>query len=253
MSLTPEKMMDMLEEIGGYEVALEADPTQPHLGTKYLQKVLSECRNYMNRVQYYLSQVKMHERQLRTQLKIAESDFDLKIAEKLADDVLVRKQPSIEDRKALAMTMLRDEHTLIANLRMQLTDSEETGKLIKAKYDHLKGTVSDIKMQRSLVRDDAMIRMEGGSGFDRPVINQDRSVPNGMRAPVTRDDLNPTDLLDGAKRPDYMPEPVDAAHAQMIADFFSTRNPVSHISAFEQESASPDLSKTDAYGDLFKI
>jgi len=249
MELTQEKLGDMLEEIGSYEVVLEPDPTQPHLGTKYLQKALSDCRNYMNRVQYYLSQVKMHERLLRTKLKLAESDFELKIAEKLADDVLVRKQSSIEDRKALAMTMLRDEHTYIATLRSELIDTEDTAKLIKAKYDHLKGTVADIKMQRSLVRDDAMIRMEGAGGFDKPVVNQDRSIPSGMRAPVNKDDLNPTDLLSGAKRPDYIPEPVDTQHAQMIADFFNSKITIDDVAPVA--SAKPDLSKMSSYDDLF--
>jgi len=251
MDLTPEKMGEMLEEIGSYEVELEPDPTQPHLGTRYLQKALSDCRNYMNRVQYYLSQVKMHERSIRTRLKLAESDFELKIAEKLADDVLVRKQSSIEDRKALAMTMLRDEHTYMATLRGELADTEDTAKLIKAKYDHLKGTVADIKMQRSLVRDDAMIRMEGAGGFDKPVINQDRSVPAGMRAPVMKDDLNPTDLLSGAKRPDYVPEPVDTQHAQMIADFFNSK--ISTDEPVVVANAKPDLSKMSSYDDLFSV
>jgi hypothetical protein len=220
--LTPEKLSQILDEVGSYEINLEVDPTLPHLGNAYLQKAISTCRNYMNRVNYYMQMVKMQERTLRTALKTAELDFDMKISEKLADDALVRKQPSIEDRKALAMTMLRTEHELVATIKSDLQDIEETGKLLKMKYDHLKGTVADIKMQRSLVKDDAIIRMGGEDGYSRPVINQNGTVPNGMRAPVTADPIDPKDLLDPNKRPEHMPEPLDNAHAQMIANFFKS-------------------------------
>ncbi len=221
-NLDSTRILQMLEEVGGYEIELEADPTQPHLGNTYLQKMVSQCRNYMNRVMFYTQQVKIYERNLRIALKTAELDLEMKISEKLADDSLVRKQPSIEDRKALAMTMLREEHETCAKLKAELVDVEESAKLLKSKYDHLKGTAADIKMQRSLVKDDAIIRMGGEDGYSKPTINQDGSVPNGMRAPVTYDKLDPKDILDPNRRPDHIPEPVDSVHAQMIADFFKT-------------------------------
>lgn len=224
--LSSAKLAEILDEISSYNVDLEVDPTLPHLGTNYLQRTLSQCRNYMNRVMHYMQIVKMHERNLRISLKTAEMDFDLKISEKLADDPIVRKQPSIDDRKALAMTMLRDEHQAVGGIRAELLDTEETSKLLKSKYDHLKGTAADIKMQRNLVKDDMMLRMGGDDGFNKPVVNQDRTIPNGMRAPVTPNVIDPKDLLDPDKRPEELPEPVDAVHAKLIAQFFgnSTRD-----------------------------
>lgn len=223
-ALDHQKIAEILEEVGSFEITLEEDPTQPHLGNAYLQKMVSQCRNMMNRTMHYIQQLKIHERSLRIQLNTAELDFNMKVSEKLADDVLVRKQPSIEDRKALAMTMLREEHETLARIKSELTDIEETTKLLKSKYDHLKGTAADIKMQRSIVKDDAMLRMNGEDGFDKPSINPDRSIPDGMRAPVTFDRLDPKDLLDPNKRPEHIPEPVDSVHAQMIADFFKSSN-----------------------------
>lgn len=246
--LNTEKLAEILDEVSQYNVDLEVDPTLPHLGTNYLQKTLSQCRNYMNRVMHYMQLVKMHERQLRISLKTAETDFEFKISEKLADDPIVRKQPSIDDRKALAMTMLKDEHQIIGAVKAELLDVEETSKLLKSKYDHLRGTASDIKMQRNLVKDDMMLRMGGEEGFNKPVINQDRTVPNGLRAPVTTNVIDPKDLLDPSKRPENLPEPVDAVHAKLIADFFGNKGSESKLQNTNEEQADPI--KSISYDDL---
>jgi hypothetical protein len=216
------KLQQILDEVSSYSVELENDPTLPHLGTLYLQRVISECRNYMNRVMHYMQLIKIQEKNTKIRLKAVELDIERKMAEKLSDDALVRKQPSIEDRKALATTMLSEEYENMAVLRSQLLDIEETSKLLKFKYDHLRGTSQDIKIQRSLVKDDAMIRLGGGDGYSKPQVNQDRSVPNGMRSPVSPDNINPEDILDPNRRPDDLPVPKDAVHAQMIADFLSS-------------------------------
>jgi hypothetical protein len=223
-----QKLQSILDEVSQYSVELEPDPTLPNLGNLYLQRVISECRNYMNRVMHYMQMIKIQEKNTKIRLKAFELDLERKIAEKLSDDALVRKQPSIEDRKALAMTMLSEEYESIAILRSNLLDVEETWKLLKVKYDHLRGTSQDIKMQRSLVKDDAMLRLGGQDGYSAPQINQDKSVPNGMRAPVTTDDLNPEDILDPNKRPEELPIPKDAVHARMISDFLTSQSPKVH-------------------------
>lgn len=216
-----ERLDTILEEISAYQVTLEDDPTLPHLGNKYLQKIVSQCRGYLNRVTYYYQETAREERKLKTELKAAELDLEFKTREKLADDPIVRKQPSISDREALAATMLKDEHDNVAALRVSLMDVQESLKLIKFKHQELNRTSQDIKLQRMIVRDDAVLRMNGQDGYDRPQVNQDRSVPGGLQAPVVNDDLNPTDLLDPNKRPEFIPVPVDNTHAQMLADFYA--------------------------------
>lgn len=246
MEFDKNKLQLILDEVSQYSVELETDPTLPNLGTSYLQRVISECRNYMNRVMNYMQFIKIQEKNMKIRLKACELDLDRKMAEKLADDVLVRKQPSIEDRKALASTMLADEYSTIAGLRSDLLDVEETFKLLKIKYDHLRGTSQDIKMQRSLVKDDAMLRMAGNEGYSKPQINQDRSVPNGMLAPVIHDNLNPEDILDPAKRPEELPIPKDAVHAQMISDFLNSQ---SSSAAAKSRDYSDDI-KSINYDDI---
>lgn len=219
--LTQEQLNQIIEEIARYEVELESDPTQPHLGTTYLQKVIAKCRAYQNRAQYYIQIVKLYEKQVKLDLRTRELDLEFKMREKLADDPVVRKQASVRDREAVAATLLREEFDAVAGLKVILIDIEETVKLIKSKYDQLRQTSQDIRMQRTLIKDDKEAQMIGGDGYVRPTSRQDRSVPNGMPAPI-RPRVEPKDMLDPAKRPDDFPEPIDESHAEMMAGFLNS-------------------------------
>jgi hypothetical protein len=224
LGLAKEQMDQMLEEVAGYTVHLEEDPTLPELGTRYLQRVLAQCRNYTNRVQHYLQLCMRAERALLTEIKQAELDFEFKVKEKLADDAIVRQQRALDDRKALAESLLKVEAENLMLLRVQLIDVQETVKLLKFKYSDLARTSQDIKMQRALVKDDKMAQLAGEEGYNKPQTNPDRSVPNGMPAPVAPESLGPKELLDPNKRPEELPEPIDEAHAQQMAEFLR-RNP----------------------------
>jgi hypothetical protein len=224
MELSKEQLDQMLEEVAGYTVKLEEDPTLPELGTKYLQRILAQCRNYMNRVQHYLQLAMRAERTLLTEIKQAELDFEFKIKDKLADDPLVRQQRALDDRKALAESLLKPEQENLRGLKIKLIDIQETVKLLKFKYGDLQRTNGDIKMQRTLVKDDKMAQLAGEEGYNKPQVGQDRSVPGGMPAPVTAEPLGPKDILDPTKRPEELPEPIDEAHAQQISEFLR-RNP----------------------------
>jgi len=215
------KLDQILEEVSTYSVDIAEDPTLPELGTRYLQRVLSTCRNYTNRVTFYLQAVMRLDKGLKSDIRSRELDLDFKIRGLLADDQQVRQQSSIEDRKALAGTMLKVEQTGLDALRVRLVDVEETVKILKLKHGELLRTSSDIKLQRSIVRDDKETQLGGDEGYSKPQANQDRSVPAGMPPVVTNDDLDPTDLVAGAPDPERLPSPVDGVHARQIADFLS--------------------------------
>lgn len=219
-TLSKEQLDQIIEEIARYEVNLEDDPTQPHLGTVYLQKTISRCRAYQNRVQYYLQIVKLHEKKIRLDLRQRELDLEFKTKELLADDVVVRKQPSVRDRESVAATMLGEEHKAVTTLKVELLDVEETVKLIRSKYDQLKQTSNDIRMQRVLIKDDKETQMMGGDGYQRPQSNQKKLVADGLPAAIMPR-VEPQDLLDPKKRPDDMPEPLDAGHASMMSAFLN--------------------------------
>ena len=235
----PKEALDqMLEEVAGYSVELCEDPTLPHLGLKYLQKVLSKCRNYTNRTLFYLQSTLRAEKDLKCEIKYNELDFEFKMQEKLADDAMVRAQPSIEDRKAVAAGSLKIESENLARLRVEFIDVQETAKILKTRYQDLQRTANDIKLQRTMVRDDQQDQMLGGQGYSPPQTNQDGSFSGGLPAPINIKPVDPKDILDPETRPADMPEPRDEAHAGMIAAFL-TRNP---------ERESNEVSKHDYTG-----
>lgn len=253
-SLDDEILESILEEISGYSVTLEEDPTLPHLGTRYLQSALARCRLYLNRVQYYMQIVRRWEKNLRTSMKHMEMDLEFKLKEKLADDPVVRQQPSIEDRKAVAASMLTDEYRKVSEIRTKLINVEESVKLIKMTYDHLNRTNADIKLQRHIVKDDKWDQMSGGDGYERPAVGMDRAVPGGLAPTATSVPIDPRDLLDPNRRPEDMPEPVDRDHARQIADFFAGRNsspdPSSGVHSPNPEHESEPVLSAVTYDDL---
>jgi hypothetical protein len=229
MKYTADQFSVILEEIAAFEVELAEDPTLPDLGVRYLNSRVALCRKYLNRVIYYMQTIGKQVKELTVETRQMELDLELKLAQKLADDPEVRKQPSIEDRKALATMLLRPEHDNLSALRLELLDAAETYKIVKLKHQDLIRTNADVKSQRQLVRDDADAQMAGQHGYSKPQARQDRSVPDGMPPPVSPGAIDPKDLLDPEKRPADMPEPMDEMHAQQIADFFSSKPPQDQI------------------------
>lgn len=242
--LSPAKLDQMLDEIAGFEIALEEDPTLPHLRNAYLQRSIAKCRQHTNRVHLYLQQARRFEKNVKVQVKEWELDLELKMAEKLADDTITRDQPSIEDRKAYAATQLRAEHERLAVLRVAAVDLADTIRIIKSKYDELKATSRDIVLQRQMVKDDAELFGSTGQEYSPPQARKDGTIPDGMAPPVRPDALDPKDLLDPAKRPEDLPEPKDEVHAAQIAAFFngaagSVKEPPAKEKAPEQPPPEP--------------
>ncbi len=215
-------MLDkILDEIANYSIDLEEDPTHPTLGNAYLQKVLALCRTYSNRVQYYMQKVKRYENRLRSEVKIRELSLDLKTKDLLADDAIVRKQPSIEDRKAVASAMLRDDHLELADLQSKVHDVEDTYKIIKSKHVELQKTANDIKTQRMLVKDDMLARLGGMEGYVKPQTFPDKSFPNSLPPPVAAR-IEMPDILAGVKT-QPLPEPTVDDDLKDLMERFSKK------------------------------
>lgn len=252
MAYTKDQLSSILEEIAAFEVQLEEDPTLPALGIRYLNERVSTCRKYLNRVIYYVQTVGRQVKDLSVEVRRMELDLELKMAQKLADDPIVKQQPSIDDRKALAMMLLKAENDNLSGLRLDLLDAVETYKIIRMKHQDLIRTNGDIKSQRQLVKDDIDSRLGGGEGYNKPQTKQDKSVPDGMPPPVASGKIDPQDLLDPEKRPADMPEPVDEMHAQQIADFFGSKPPpvlLKEQSEGEEEPEEAEPAKPREYDD----
>lgn len=217
--ITKPKLEAILEEIAGLSITLEEDPTLPDLGYRYLQSRLAKCRDYLNRTQYYHQITRRYQKNLQSRIRHCELDLDFKVMEKLADDGLVRRERSIEDRKALAMSMMKEEYQELSILKVELLNLEETVKLVKLKYDDLSRTNNDVKLQRQMVRDDR--NSELGEGYSPPQASQNKTVGGGLPPAVRAKKIDPTEILDPNRRPDDIPQPINQSHARQIASFFN--------------------------------
>jgi hypothetical protein len=62
--------------------------------------------------------------------------------------------PSIDDRKSMANTILREQLATIQTYKGQLQDLEFVDKAIRHRHKELTSTMTEIKLQRSLIRDE---------------------------------------------------------------------------------------------------
>lgn len=215
------KLDQILEEVSKYEVELVEDPTLPELGSKYIQAKIAKCRYFLNRSQHYLQITKRFERNLKRSEKTFELDLELKIAGLLADDIRVRQQPAVQERRALAISLLHAEHENLADFKLELQGLEDAIRIIKSRYDDLRHTNQDIKLQRQLIKDDRL-GWENEGGFITPHSRADGTIPGGLPPAVKVCSIDPKDILDPSKRPEDLPEPKNASHAKMISSFFGS-------------------------------
>jgi len=174
---TQEQLDEILEEVSGFEVQLEEDPTLPSLGNLYINERLSQCRSYTNRIVYYMQKLQIQIRAVKRELLLAQTDYDMKFSDLLANDESVKQRSSFEDRKALAMTYLHDELSMISELKQNMESFEDVYKIIKMQHQNLVRTNSDIKTQRQIIKEDKQTFMYDGQGSDPRMADGNVSTP----------------------------------------------------------------------------
>ena len=85
---------------------------------------------------------------------LAETAYEASYAEVLAGDERVRRLPAIEDRKATINVILRDNVAQISTIKAELHDLDFLDKAVRLRHRELTATMSEIKVQRSIIRDE---------------------------------------------------------------------------------------------------
>jgi hypothetical protein len=174
-------------EIAQLRIELEFDPTV--LGTQYINRVISQCRNYLNRISQILLQLSREKRVLKRQLSGEETALSVERDTLMAEDDVVRRQPNIRDREAVANTMLRDRLSRISTLKFELMDVEAVEQAVKMVHQELIRTSAEIKTQRSLMHTDRLT----GAGYGDEFSSGDSRDEKGRLIP-RRDDIDELDL-----------------------------------------------------------
>jgi hypothetical protein len=143
-----EKIFARLEEL---VIDLPQDPLE--LGPDYLREQISICRGYLNETSQYLQRI-LGERSLLTmKLEAKEAEYQIKADELLTQDPRVKVLPSLTDRQAMISNILLTDKREIVSLRLELQGSGHVEKVVRLRHKELDNTMSAIRLQRSLLKD----------------------------------------------------------------------------------------------------
>jgi hypothetical protein len=163
------------EEILGMGIELEPDPTV--LGPRYLNQVISQCRNYLNRATMLLLQIQREKRGFSQDLAGQEAAYQIELNQLLSENETIRRLPNIKDREASANMALRDRISRVVTLKQEISDLDTIEKAVLLRHKELVRTSDNIKTQRSLLLADRVSGAGYGDEFDGPRDGKGRALP----------------------------------------------------------------------------
>lgn len=146
-----QRIDEIYSRLSGFSIDLPRDAA--HMGPEYLREVISLCRNYLNETAHYLQDVLVEESYLAMGLDAAEAAYQIRSTELLATDPRVSERPSIADRQAAIDNILREQKQAIIRMQSEMRCLGHVKAVIKNRQNELNGTMSAIRMQRSLLHD----------------------------------------------------------------------------------------------------
>lgn len=171
----------LYNELQTYTLDLHPDPSV--LGAAFLNEQVATCRNFSNAVQRRVLQVSSWQQSLWRSLQAAEAEYEIKSADLLARDERVKAGPSIEDRKAIIAVLLAADKAAIVQLKESVRAAEEVAKVVKLVANSLDKTMSDIRLQKSLLEVD--VKLAAGHVDYAPASSK---MPAGVGAQAVADD-----------------------------------------------------------------
>lgn len=222
-----------------YEIQLARDPRS--LGPLYLQNSIAECRNFLNLVSRMQLEVHREKQELSRRLRALEASFEVSFTELLATDTRIRGLPSIEDRKATANSMLRAEQAQLTALRAELQDLDFVDKAVLHRHKELSSTMSEIKLQRSLIRDE----IDSGAqyGDERKFDHE----TNPGKGPLGDDELSDEAIAAMMADPDVCGPVMEAAHIEPGPDVIA--DPVKSVTDLDASKVADFLGDPATYQD----
>lgn len=145
------RIEEIYAQIGKLTVELPADAWT--VGPRHISELITLTRGYLNTISFILQELLQERQRIDRDRHAAQAAFDVESDQLLAEDHRVRNYPNIEDRKSTINVLLRDRVREIRELDAQLLNLGYVEKAVRHRYTELKGTMSDIKAQKGLIRD----------------------------------------------------------------------------------------------------
>lgn len=181
------------DELLSLSIELEPDPTV--LGPRYLNEVISRCRNYLNRATMLLLQLQRQKRELSRSVAGEEAIFRIESDRLLSENEQVKRLPNIKDREAFVNVLLTERVGRINQLKHDVLDIETVEKAVRLRHNELVRTSDNIKTQRSLLLADRST----GAGYGDEADGAPRDA-KGRSLPVEPDiDENELDRIMGGE------------------------------------------------------
>ena len=204
--MTPKRTQEIYDALAQYELQLDSNPAA--LGPRYLFELISKCRGHVNSVSHVMLEIHRERHDKTEALGRLQAIYDIAREDLLASDPLIKQAPSIEDRRAMVAVSLRAQGTAITELKEDLQGLDFLYKAVAHRHKELRDTMSEIKLQRSLIRDD--IDTKSFYGDETSTGRGTLDVGAGPVIGIEEDELEQLFVEGGYSEPSAVVQPVAA-------------------------------------------
>ncbi len=146
-----ERITEIYERLGRLSIDLPLDPAA--MGAEFLREQIALCRNYLNEASVYLQEVLQETSYVRMNLNGRQTQYKIRMSQLLTQDRSVMALPALTDRMARIDVILADEKREIFCLEQELDSLAGVEKVVTFRKRELDNTMSSIRLQRSLLKD----------------------------------------------------------------------------------------------------
>lgn len=190
--MTPERVEEIYKALGDLVVSLDPDPAAR--GPKYLQDLISRTRGYLNEASTYLSEVLRERNRLEMQLDALEAAFAVSADDLLANDRRVSTLPAIQDRQSMINVLLSKERREIQTCKREIKNLGHVERAVRHRHKELDGTMSAIRLQRSLIESELRTGAFYGDESDESRGAWGRRSSSPGPSPAAMEDIDESEL-----------------------------------------------------------
>lgn len=148
--LTDKRVDEIFAEMNGYVLELANEPSM--LGPQYFQDKIAICRGHLNKVSLVVSELNREKLEVSGELRRLEAVYAMEYDNLIANDPRVKSLANIEDRKATAGFILREQRGKINGLKDRLANLDGVSRVVSFRNRELQATMTAIRDQRRLMQ-----------------------------------------------------------------------------------------------------